>query len=128
MSIAMQAGFGAAVLFLGWLLARWASRYDVRSWLTDALWRIVWRVFRRGEWRKMREMSIDVVDSDPLLKQQISRKVAEVRADAQRMGTVRTTIKHGGLHAMAYAVNFLAGPILLVGLAIIAHAAWRWLA
>jgi hypothetical protein len=128
MKIETQTGLAMVLLALGWLLGRWAAQYDVKSWVSDAVKRGAWHILRRGAWRRPREFSLDeVVSSDPILKQQVSDRLAEVKADAARIGKVRTAAKHGGLYVLAYTVNLLTGPLMLAGILVLAHAAWRWL-
>ena len=123
MSIGTELAIGLAMLTLGWLLSSWAAQYDVKGWFTDAVWRFL---FRRG-WRDAGKSNIqDVLDHDGKLKRQIGDKVDGFKADAVRLGRTRATAKHGFLFAIAYAVNLVALPILLIGIAVLAHAAWRW--
>ena len=49
-------------------------------------------------------------------------------ADAARIGQTRAAAKHGALFAIAYAVNFLSGPVVILAFLILAHTAYRWLA
>lgn len=128
MSLAAQTILGVVLVSAAWLMSRWAARYDVKSWFTDALWRGVWGIFRDGAWRKPREISMDkVVASDPILKKQITDKIAEVKSDSARLGTTRTAVKHGGLYALAYVVSLISGPLTFIGMLVLAHAAYRWM-
>lgn len=123
MSIEIQAAVGLAMLALGWMLSTWAAQYNVKSWLTDAAWRFL---FRRG-WKDAGKANIqDVLDHDGKLQRLIGNKADAFKADAARLGRTRATAKHGFLFAIAYAVNLVALPILLIGIAVLAHVAWRW--
>lgn len=125
MSIGLEGGIGIGLLALGFLMSRWASRYDVKSWLTDAVWRFI---FRRG-WRQAGKAHIkEVLDGDGELRRQISEKTDAFKIDAARLGQSRAAMKHGALFAIAYAVNFLAGLVMIAGLLLLAHTAYRWLA
>ena len=125
MTIGFEAGLSIGLLAIGFLMRRWASRYDVKSWLTDAIWRFV---FRRG-WRQAGNADIrEVLDGDGELRQQISEKTDAFKSDAARIGQSRAAIKRGALFAVAYAVNFLAGWVMIGGVLLLAHSAYRWLA
>lgn len=109
---------------VGWLMARWAARYDVRSWVTDAIWRFVWK---RG-WRNMRKAKIEeVLDRDGEFRRQVSSSAEAFKADAARWGRTGAATKHGVLFATATVVSNLAGLFTLVGLLALAHAGYRLL-
>lgn len=128
MSAQTQAILGFIALALGWLLGRWASHYDVKSWFTDAMRRGVWGLFKSGAWRKPSEISLkDVVSTDPVLTKQLNEKIADLKADAARIGSTRTAVKHGGMHVLAYLVSLISGPLTIIGILVLAHAAYRWL-
>lgn len=123
MSLTTHSLIGVALLVVGLLLGRWAAAYDVKSWFTDAIWRIVFS----GRWRELHKKRLDELpDHDPTLKQQLSDKIRDVRADTARIGTVRTVAKHGGMFAFAYAVSWLAGFLQIAAVLVLAYAAWRW--
>ena len=125
MTFGFETGVGLFLLAIGLGMGRWASRYDVKSWLTDAVWRFI---FRRG-WRDARRAPIqDVIDGDGELRRQFSEKADAFKADAGRIGHTRAFAKHGVLFAIASAVNFVAGIVMIAGLLLLAHAAYRWLA
>ena len=121
----VEAGLGLAILMLGWLIGRWAGRYDIKSWFTSALWRAI---FRQG-WRKpvLKGDLGAMLEADPELKRTISGKARDFKADTARIGATRATVKHAGLFGLAYAMSFLVMPLMIVGGLVIAHAAWRWL-
>lgn len=124
MSLNIQVGIGLALLLAGWIAGRWASRYDVKSWFTDALWRFV----RGGRWKEAMKGDLrDVLEKDAELKRTIEERAGAFKADAGRLGRTGATVKHGALFAIAYGVNLISGPLMLVGSLILAHAAWRWL-
>jgi hypothetical protein len=61
MSIGFEAVIGIGLLAIGFLMSRWASRYDVESWLTDAVCHFN---FGRG-WRHAGKADIkDVIGTD----------------------------------------------------------------
>lgn len=123
MSLTTHSLIGVAMLVTGMLLGRWASSYDIKSWFTDAVWRVV----SSGHWRTLHKTRLDQLpDHDPTLKQQLSDKIRDVRADSARIGTVRTVAKHGGMFALAYAASWLAGLLQLAAALVLAYAAWRW--
>lgn len=88
-----------AVLVVGILLVRWASRYDPAGIATDAAWRMV----------KTRSTS----GAREELGKVIDEQLREARADTERIGLGRTAIKHGGRFFVARFVN-LAGIVLIV--------------
>lgn len=123
MSIGFEAVLGAGLLTIGFLMSRWASRYDVKSWLTDAMWRFI---FRKG-WKQAGDADIkQVLDADGELRRQISEKTDAFKADAARIGKTRAAAKHGALFAIAYAINFVAGLVMIAGILLLAHTAYRW--
>lgn len=125
MSVGFEGGIAVALLAIGFLMSRWASRYDVKGWFTDAVWRFI---FRQG-WRQAGKADIKhVLDADGELRRQISEKTDAFKADAARIGQTRAAAKHGALFAVAYAVSFLAGLVLIAGALLLAHTAYRWLA
>lgn len=125
MSVTTQAVFGLIIVLIALLLGRWASRYDVKSWFTDAIWRFL----RRGGWRDIAKADIkSVLEKDQELKRQIIEKTDAFKSDAARIGSTRAVAKHGAMWAVAYAVNLIAGPVMIIGLLVLAHATWRWLA
>ena len=124
MSIGLEGGIGIGMLAIGFLMSRWASRYDVKSWLTDAVWRFI---FGRS-WRRAGKAHIkEVLDTNGELRRQISAKTDAFKADAARIGQTRAAAKHGALFAIAYAVNLVAGLVMIAGVLLLAHAVYRWL-
>lgn len=124
MSAQAEALFGLGVLLIGWLLGRWAAKYDVRSWITDAIWRFFWR---RG-WRDMRTSKIDqALDRDGEFKRQVKSSADAFNADAARWGRAGAAAKHGLLFSIASAASTIAGLLLLIGLVLLAHAGYRLL-
>ncbi len=101
----------ATLLVVGFLLMRWASRYDAASIATDAAWRMV----------KTRSTS----GAKDELSQVIDEQAKNIRADAARIGVTRTAIKHGGRFFIARFVNIAGILTLLAGL-IAGAAAFLW--
>ena len=60
--------------------------------------------------------------------EELMKKADAFKADAGRIGHTRAFAKHGVLFAIASAVNFVAGIVMIAGLLLLAHAAYRWLA
>lgn len=100
-----------ALLAVGFLLMRWASRYDAAGIATDAAWRMAWR------------RSVDGARDE--LGRVIDEQLSEVRTDASRIGYGRTAIKHGGRFLLARFVNIAGIVLILVGIAVGA-AAFLW--
>lgn len=99
---------GGVVMVIGLLLVRWASRYDAAGIAMDA----AWRVARSGSSAGARDELGRVVDE----------QLAEMRADAARMGHARTAVKHGSRFFIARFVNIAGIILLIVGAAILAVA------
>lgn len=96
-------GLAAALLVLGFLAVRWAGRYDAAGIATDAAWRMVKTRSATG----MKDELGRVIDE----------QLTEIRADAARIGTARTAIKHGGRFFLARFVNIAGLVMILAGLA-----------
>lgn len=92
---------GVALLVIGFVLMRWAGRYDVTGLAADAAWRMVKTRSATG----MKDELGRVIDE----------QLTEVRADAARMGLGRTAIKHGGRFLLARFVNIAGIIMMLVG-------------
>lgn len=109
---------------IGWLMGRWAARYDVRGWVTDAIWRFLWN---RG-WRNIRNARIEeALDRDGEFRRQVSSSAEAFSADAARLGRAGAAAKHGVLFAIATAVSNVAGLFMIAGVLALAHAGYRLL-
>ncbi|OYX99514.1 MAG: hypothetical protein B7Y80_11020 [Hyphomicrobium sp. 32-62-53] len=99
---------GGVLVLLGLLLMRWASRYDAAGIAVDAAWRMA----RTGSTTGARDELGRVVDE----------QLADIRADAARMGHARTAVKHGARFFIARFVNIVGLIVIVLGLAAIAAA------
>ena len=103
---------GAGSVLAGYLLMRWAGRYDAAGIAMDAAWRLAKTRSATGA----RDELGRVVDE----------QLADIRADAARLGHTRTAIKHGWRFFIARFVNIAGLVLIAIGLAILAAAAfWR---
>lgn len=102
---------GGVLALIGVLLMRWASRYDAAGIAVDAAWRMA----KTGSGAGARDELGRVVDE----------QLAEVRADAARMGHTRTAVKHGARFFIARFVNIAGLIFIVLGLAAVA-AAFLW--
>lgn len=91
----------AALLVIGFLLMRWASRYDVTGLAADAAWRVA---KNRGR--------IDVkAEAADMLNEQFGH----IREDAERIGYARAAAKHGAGFFLAKFVGIAGIVLMLVG-------------
>lgn len=102
---------GGVLVLIGLLLMRWASRYDAAGIAVDAAWRMA----KTGSTTGARDELGRVVDE----------QLADIRADAARMGHARTAVKHGARFFIARFVNIAGLIFIVLGLAAIA-AAFLW--
>lgn len=102
---------GGVCLLVGLVLMRWAGRYDASGIAVDAAWRMA----RTGSTTGARDELGRVVDE----------QLADIRADAARIGHARTAVKHGVRFFIARFVNIAGMIFLLAGLALMA-AAFFW--
>lgn len=102
---------GGLLALVGLLLMRWAGRYDASGIAVDAAWRMA----RTGSTAGARDELGRVVDE----------QLADIRADAARMGHARTAVKHGARFFIARFVNIAGLIFIVVGLALVA-AAFLW--
>lgn len=93
----------AALIVVGFLLVRWAGRYDAAGIATDAAWRMA----------KTRSASGARDEFGRVVEEQLR----DMRADAARIGTARTAIKHGGRFFLARFVNIAGFVMIVAGLA-----------
>lgn len=101
----------AALVVLGFLLIRWASRYDAAGIATDAAWRMAWKRSVSGARDELGKV--------------IDEQTREMRADAARIGYGRTAIKHGWRFFVARFINIAGIIMILIGL-IGGAAAFLW--
>jgi hypothetical protein len=99
---------GAVLAGIGFLLMRWAGRYDATGIAADAAWRMAKTRSTAGA----RDELGRVVDE----------QLAEVRADAARIGHARTAVKHGTRFFIARFMGIAGGILIAIGFAIIAVA------
>lgn len=119
MSIEIQAGIAVAMLLVGFVMARWAARYDLQGFLTDSVWRTAIRSGLSGSLKQ------GVAEVDAKLKAQLTETVGKYREDSARLGHTKAAVKHGALFAVAYGVGLASKPIMIIGLLLLAHAGWR---
>lgn len=92
----------ALLLAVGFVLMRWAGRYDVTGLAADAAWRAV---------RKGRSLDVKAEASDMLNEQ-----FGHIRDDAERIGYARAAAKHGAGFVLAKFVGLAGILMMLVGL------------
>lgn len=99
---------GIALLVLGFMLVRWAGRYDVGGLAAEAAWRLA---KNRGR--------IDVrAEAADMLGEQFGH----IQEDARRKGYVRAAAKHGFGFFAAKFVGIAGIVLMLIGLALAAAA------
>lgn len=125
MTTTITAAIGLLLVLTGWLMGRWASRYDIKGWVTGALWRMLFR----GNWKGIQaNPSLDgLMAADPELRKTVTEKAAELKADHERMGMRGAVVKHGGLFLLARLAGMLSMPLLLVGILLLGFATYGWL-
>jgi len=101
-SILLASGIGPLVV--GFLLMRWASRYDAAGIATDAALRMAWRRSAGGA----RDELGRIVDE----------QLKDIGEDAARIGHARTAIKHGIRFFIARFVNIAGLVAMVLGLAL----------
>lgn len=122
MSVSSQFAAALALLGSGWLLSRWAAKHDIKSWVMDALWRMV----LRRDWKGLRQSDMkEILDRDGVLRDQFSGKISDIKRDQERYGAKGALAKHGALLAMAYAASWVSGMAMLVGAVMLAHGIYR---
>jgi len=94
---------GVTLVFLGIVFMRWASRYDAAGIAVDAAWRMA----TSGSTTGARDELGRVVDE----------QLADLRADAARMGHARTAVKHGARFFIARFVSIAGLISIVLGLA-----------
>ena len=102
---------GGVLIVLGFLLMRWASRYDAAGIAAEAAWRMA----------KTRSTT----GARDELGRVVEEQLREVRADAARIGTARTAVKHGGRFFLARFVN-IAGILMMLAGALATGVAFYW--
>jgi hypothetical protein len=102
---------GAACLLVGFLLMRWAGRYDASGIAVDAAWRMA--------------RTRSTTGARDELGRVVEEQLADIRADAARIGHARTAVKHGARFFIARFVNVAGVIFLVVGLTLVA-AAFLW--
>ncbi len=102
---------GGLFVLIGFLLLRWAGRYDAAGIALDAAWRMA----RTGSTTGARDELGRVIDE----------QLTDIRADSQRIGHARTAIKHGWRFFIARFVN-IAGLILMAAGAVLIAIAFWW--
>lgn len=93
----------AIIIIIGFLMMRWAGRYDAAGIATDAAWRMAWR------------RSVDGARDE--LGKVIDEQTKDIRADAARIGVGRTAVKHGGRFLIARFVGIAGIVMMLLGIA-----------
>ena len=101
----------AVLLVLGFLLIRWASRFDAAGIATDAAWRMAWKRSVSGARDELGKV--------------FDEQTQEMRADAARIGYGRTAIKHGSRFFIARFVNIAGIVTILIGV-IMGATAFLW--
>ncbi len=101
----------AALLVLGFLLMRWAGRYDVTGLAADAAWRVA---KNRGR-----------IDVKAEAADMLNDNFGHIRDDAERIGYARAAAKHGAGFFVAKFVGIAGIIMMLVGLAL-GGAAFMW--
>lgn len=91
----------AALLVLGFLLMRWASRYDVTGLAADAAWRVA---KNRGR-----------IDVKAEAADMLNENFGHIRDDAERIGYARAAAKHGAGFFLAKFVGISGIVMMLVG-------------
>lgn len=92
----------ALLLVIGFVLMRWAGRYDVTGLAADAAWRVA---KNRGR--------IDVkAETADMLNDQFGH----IRDDAERIGYARAAAKHGAGFLLAKFVGIAGIVMILLGL------------
>lgn len=127
MSIQSQAIWGAGFVLVGWLLHRWASRYDVKGWLLDSAKRYAWRAVRRPSELSARGI-LDHLEQGDELRGRLGRLNDAVEADVSRMGKAKAYARRGAIIAMAQVAATISAWIMLIGIVVLVVAAGRWLA
>ena len=90
---------GLVLFVIGFVLSRWASRYDVTGLAADAAWRVA---KNRGR--------IDVkAEAADMLNEQFGH----IREDAERIGYARAAAKHGIGFFLAKFIG-IAGIVLML--------------
>lgn len=104
-------GAGGILILIGFLMMRWAGRYDAAGIAVDAAWRMA----KTGSTSGARDELGRVVDE----------QLSDIRADAARIGHARTAVKHGARFFIARFVSVAGVIMIVIGLAAIA-AAFLW--
>ncbi len=99
------------LIVIGLLLMRWASRYDAAGIAVDAAWRMA----KTGSTTGARDELGRVVEE----------QLADIRADAARIGHARTAVKHGTRFFIARFINIAGLIFIAIGVAV-AIAAFFW--
>jgi hypothetical protein len=101
---------GGGCLLAGFLLMRWAGRYDAAGIAVDAAWRMAKTRSATGA----RDELGRVVDE----------QLADIRADAARLGHTRTAFKHGSRFFIARFVSIAGIVLIAIGVVLLAVAAF----
>lgn len=105
------------------MINRWTAGYDIQGWLSQSAWRLLWS----RDFARLKQSPRDLIESDPILRDQVLSKTNQINADRARLGTVRTAGKHGALFALAFVCRrFVVPPLLILSVALIGHASYRW--
>ena len=99
---------GAALLVIGFLLMRWAGRYDVTGLAADAAWRVA---KNRGR-----------IDVKAEAADMLNDNFGHIREDAERIGYARAAAKHGAGFFLAKFVGIAGIILMLAGLGLAAAA------
>lgn len=99
---------GGISILIGLLLVRWASRYDAAGIAVDAAWRMA----KTGSATGARDELGRVVDE----------QLADLRADAARIGHARTALKHGSRFFIARFVTVAGLALMAIGAVLVAIA------
>jgi hypothetical protein len=92
----------AVLLVIGFLLMRWASRYDVTGLAADAAWRVA---KNRGR-----------IDVKAEAADMLNENFGHIRDDAERIGYARAAAKHGAGFLLAKFVGIAGIVMILLGL------------
>ncbi|MFM9941341.1 MAG: hypothetical protein ACKVP7_17805 [Hyphomicrobiaceae bacterium] len=100
-------GFGALLLVLGFLLCRWASRYDLKGLAAEAAIKVAWN------------------KGDLNTETEIGNRLKELQDEKSNVKRATTVAGHAARHVLSRFVNLAGLASLLVGAGLIA-AAFFW--
>lgn len=93
---------GVVLVLVGFLIMRWAGRYDVTGLAADAAWRVA---KNRGR-----------IDVKAEAADMLNENFGHIRDDAERIGYARAAAKHGAGFLLAKFVGIAGIVMILLGL------------